>query len=421
MLPLVGALIFLVLVDPAFIRPQSDDPLSLPLQGNAIRRAVLGSFYALAAYGLWAKRIKVRDVLARQGPLLGLASYALASVLWSTSPSLTLVRAGHFLGLLILAWCAFTRERDVRRGLDFLRLLFVVAMVASLAWIVVFPDVAIHAEGGEWAGIYRHKSDLGSVAVFTFALWLPFASRETAPWQRLLTLGVLGLASVLLVRSDSVTEWMGAALVVVLWLGMRLPLPVEWKLAGAPILPLLAAFWFWNFQALDLDAFLQRHLGRNLTFTGRTPLWDAILENIRLHPWLGEGYDAFWIAGNQRAEYLIQSVGWDAYTAHNGYLEVLNTLGIVGLVGLLATAAQALAHAFEASRRDAAVGTALLLSLVWLLFSSLTKSVFCAGTSLGWVMYLVLCVMAAEAARTRPAADDPKHPQGKPEAPNFSI
>lgn len=406
LLPLFVALVFLVLLDPALIRPDADDPLAVPLQGNSVRRLVLGSLYVAAGVGLWRRRAQFAAIVARQTPVVLLCGFALASLLWSSAPRLTAVRATHFAGLLLLAWWATLSPADSRRVVAFLRGLFPVTLLVSLAWIALFPDVAIHADGGAWAGVFRHKSELGSAAVFALALWLPLLGAAAGTRRRLVAAAVLPLALFLLWRSQSVTELLGALLLFLLWLGHRLPGPAAVKLSLAPIPPLLGLLWFWNAQPLGLDPFLQQYFGRNTTLTGRTPLWDAILENVRLHPFLGEGYDAFWVAGNQRVEHLIQSVGWDAYTAHNGYLEVLNTLGLVGLGLLLWVAARALREARTALRRDPAHGETLFLALVWLLFSSLTKSVFCAGTSLGWVMFLVLCALAsslAEAPSAQPA------------------
>lgn len=404
--PLCAALLFLVVLDPALIRPDSDDPLAVPLRGNIVRRLVLGSLYIAAAWGLWHRREKVEEVLQRQLPMVLLAGFAFASLLWSTAPRMTIVRAAHFAGILLLAWRATTSLPDAQRLTLFLRLLFPGALVLSCAWVVLFPDVAVHADGGAWAGIFRHKSELGSSAVFAFALWLPFLRAESeSPAWRAAGLLILLLAAVLVWRSDSITELLGAALIVLLWIGLRVPGRPEIKLTLAPIPPLVALFWFWNGQSLPIDPFLQENLGRNMTLTGRTPLWDAVLENVWLHPLLGEGYDAFWVAGNRRAEYLIGAVGWDAYTAHNGYLEVLNTLGFVGLGLLLWAAWVSVRYAWRSLSAGAPEGEAVFLCLVWLLFSSLTKSVFCAGTSLGWVMFLVLCPLAAELTRGADAAN----------------
>jgi O-antigen ligase len=411
--PLFAALVFLVILDPAFIRPDSDDPLAVPLSGNLVRRLVLGTLYVAAAWGLWRQRDRLVQVLSHQTPMLLLCGFALASLLWSTAPRLTLVRATHFAGLLLLAWWATTSAADARRVVAFLRTLFPLTLLLSVAWVLLFPDVAVHADGGAWAGVFRHKSELGSSAVFAIAFWLPLLGSDR-PGMRLRAAAVLALALFLLWRSDSVTEVLGAALVALLWIGVRVPGRAEIKLTLAPVLPLLGLFWFWNAQPLELDPFLQENLGRNTTLTGRTPLWDAILENVRLHPLLGEGYDAFWVAGNQRAEYLIQSVGWDAFTAHNGYLEVLNTLGLIGLGLLLWVAARALRQAWAAMHVDPARGEAVFLGLVWLLFSSQTKSVFCAGTSLGWVMFLVLCALAARFGATGAPQSAPTSARRRP-------
>src|SRR3712207_1455104 len=54
--------------------------------------------------------------------------------------------------------------------------------------------------------------------------------------------------------------------------------------------------------------------------TGRLPLWQALIEHVWQHPWLGAGFAAFW-----SPEHIAQltSSGVSGTSAHNGYLEEL--------------------------------------------------------------------------------------------------
>jgi len=73
-------------------------------------------------------------------------------------------------------------------------------------------------------------------------------------------------------------------------------------------------------------------LGRNMTFTDRVPLWNALLELGLKRPLLGYGYGGFWTA--ERVSY---TDGF--FQGHNGYLEVFVQGGFVGiaLLGVLLT------------------------------------------------------------------------------------
>lgn len=399
-LPLFLGLIFLFVFDPAFLRATAaDDPLGLPLLGNLVRQLVLGSLYASSAFVLWSHPAVIADILARQQPMLWLLAFAYLSALWSFSPGVTLTRATHFAGLLLLGWSAHCMAEPERRIVSFLRWLFAGTLLASLAQIVVDPSVGISPENGAWNGIHPHKSDLGGVALFCLAVWVPRFSRSEPLRSRLVTLLVVLFALFMMIQSDSETELLGSLALVGAWVFFRVEVPWQVKLAAAPVPILLGLLWFWSFQGGTVDSWLQALLGRDSTLTGRTPLWEAIWESVRQHPILGAGYDGFWVAGNTQAEYLIQSVGWDAYHAHNGYLEVLNTIGVVGAFLLFLTLVQAGIWSWRYYQRDHTLGLCFFLLLLWLLISNLTKSTMCQGTTHGWFLYLLSYVCVAAGAR----------------------
>jgi len=76
--------------------------------------------------------------------------------------------------------------------------------------------------------------------------------------------------------------------------------------------------------------------GKDTTFSARTVIWKVIKEHIKLNPYLGNGYGAYWVGPVQNSpSYIFLSVMYIYPTeSHNGYLEVMNDLGIVGLLCL---------------------------------------------------------------------------------------
>jgi exopolysaccharide production protein ExoQ len=69
-------------------------------------------------------------------------------------------------------------------------------------------------------------------------------------------------------------------------------------------------------------------LGRDMTFTGRTNIWDHItLQTV--NPIFGCGYWNFWRGPKGRA--ISDAIQWDIPTAHCGYLDIYLDGGICGL------------------------------------------------------------------------------------------
>ena len=74
---------------------------------------------------------------------------------------------------------------------------------------------------------------------------------------------------------------------------------VVWSIRGRPTLAVVVALalavgcvgftWAWD----DLGE-LTSLLGRDRTLTGRTPLWELLLELVWDRPWLGYGFHTFW-------------------------------------------------------------------------------------------------------------------------------
>ena len=396
--PLILAIIFLFIVDPLFLRSDSDDPLTLPILGNIVRRVVLAGLYLWALAGVISQAGTLEKIWEDQKPILFLLGYAFLSAFWSTAPVVTITRSLHFAGLLLISWCALRSLSNRYDVLQVFRWVLAAAMFLSLLWVIAVPEVGLSVRGDAWRGIFHHKSDLGGIAVIALAVWLPKLSERDSS-LKLSALGAIALAIVLVWQSNSVTELLGAVTLLSFWFLSRIPLPWGIKAPAAGTLLLLGMFWFLNLQQSSIDILLQQNFGRDITLTGRTPLWDAIRENINLHPFLGEGYNGFWVAGNDRAEHLIQTIGWDAYHAHNGYLEVLNALGIFGSIIFAVALGHAFLRAWKCFQQQESVGLPFLMILIWLCISSLTKSVFCQGTTIGWVTFLVTYAVVTRTSR----------------------
>jgi len=78
--------------------------------------------------------------------------------------------------------------------------------------------------------------------------------------------------------------------------------------------------------------------GKDLTFSGRSAIWEIVLDSINGHRWLGCGYGAYWTANPDSDAYLQFINRKLVYPGegHNGYLDVINELGYIGGFFLIA-------------------------------------------------------------------------------------
>lgn len=112
--------------------------------------------------------------------------------------------------------------------------------------------------------------------------------------------------------------------------------------------------------------FFEGILGRDITFTGRTMIWDKALESLGgVHLLVGRG-----------TAYALK-VGDTPYYAHNDFLHVTLMGGLGALVAQLALLGLTFRRLFV--RRDELLSACYVLSLLPFLIIALTESVFCPG------------------------------------------
>jgi len=205
-----------------------------------------------------------------------------------------------------------------------------IAVVFSLLYTLAFPgsgiENGIHA--GAWRGPFMQKNGFARLMVVS-ALAVLLVALNTRRY-RYLVWTVFGIAVALLVLSSSKT-----ALVIFLDLVVLLPFyrALRWSnnLAVPFFITLIllggsTATWFmdnWDNVLLGL--------GKDSTLSGRTDIWDAVIEKMWERPWLGYGYQAFWQEGGG-AELVWLSIRYKISQAHNGLLDLGVQLGFLGML-----------------------------------------------------------------------------------------
>ncbi len=200
-----------------------------------------------------------------------------------------------------------------------------------MLFTLAFPGAGIEQgiHSGAWRGPLVHKNLLSRLMVMAFIPLLLLAhsyeSKHRFRWWI-----VFGIAFALVALTTSKTGLLAAvALIglVPLFKGLRgrgnvmIPILITLLLIGSSTLTWLIQNW---------EPFLYG-LGKDPTLSGRTEVWAASIEQIRLRPWFGYGYQAFWKGGGG-AEYVWLSAGYRLPHAHNGFVNIALDLGLIGLL-----------------------------------------------------------------------------------------
>lgn len=343
--------------------------------------------YAITAVLLSKHSVGLADKLKGELWLILIVGLSLLSTIWSDDPFVT-ARRSIALVCTTLFGVYFATRYGLREQLRLLAVTFGLVVALSFFFQLLGLGTSSVADIPGWIGVFTHKNTLGMNMVFATAIFLVLRKCDN---QHTTLEGLCALLTcVLLLFSQSVT-----ALVMLGVLLLTLPLcrtlrkrhRTLFLMATVAILPSVFAV-IWTFKNLYA---VSEFLGRDITLTGRLPLWVVSFVMGLRRPWLGYGYDAFWRDGEGDTWAIWRVVNWQAPNSHNGFLEVWLNLGMVGLVILVIGFAIYIKRALSLLRRvSAGEASWPLVFLVLLFVSNLTAVSILSRNSLLWIIYVAV-------------------------------
>ena len=333
--------------------------------------------------------------------LFAYAAFAGASVLWAFRPEISFIRFLQqvmVLTSIVLPGMLAARTADMTRGMF---LCLALGAILNIFFVLGDPPNLVTMYNG-YPGYFSGKNYLGEFSAATFLVSL---HEILYPRRRTLGIIVAVIAASLLFLSNSKTAT-GLAFVAPLVAGLmlisRIMRPLE-KLATTAMkrrislaiivlsIPLCYIILS-NVSGFDMYR-VSYILYGDLSFTGRTVIWDFASWEIDRRPFLGWGYQSFWLVGPD-APSIVEAPGWvkNMPNAHNGYYDTMLELGYVGLT-LLVIFITATFHAIgrlaDLDRRRAW----LMLSLViYIVVYNFLESQWMRGFEFLWVVFVFVAV-----------------------------
>lgn len=335
---------------------------------------------------------KVIPIVVGEKWLWLLLGIALASTFWSDVPSTTL-RGSVFLGQITLFGVYFAARYSLKEQLRLLAVTFSIVVLLSIAIALALPSYGVMTfqEGGvhqgAWRGVYIHKNGLGRMMVLSALVFL-LSTSSNHKYRWIAWFGfILSIALIVLSTSKTALVILLASIVLLPFYkalrwssSLAISFAISTLLVGGSVAVLLVS----NAEAI-LGAF-----GRDLTLTGRTDLWAAVIDKIGERPWLGYGYGGFWRSWEGESAQVLSIIRWAAPHSHNGFLDLWLDLG---LLGLLAFALSFLAVCWRSivylRLTKTSEGLLPLAYLTFLLLANLTESSLLRQNSL-WILFTVI-------------------------------
>lgn len=375
----------------------SSDGLAGAVEGSSVFGKISGLLrYATYGFTLFMLAARFKRVVrpALRDPFLwALLGIVVASFLWSDFPSLS--RKNGILTLLTSLFGLYLASRfNMKEQVRIVAWAAGISTVFSFFYTLAFPgkgiEQGIHA--GAWRGPLLHKNMFARYMVICAPPLLIVALNSRR--YRYVVWTAFGIAVALILLTTSKT-----ALVIFLALIVLLPLYRGLQSRNTIIIPLViilillaasGAMWLVNHWEQVLHG-----LGKDTSLTGRTYIWEFVIDKIWERPWLGYGYEGFWQPGGE-GEKVIHYIFLTGLTqAHNGYLDITAQLGFIGMAFFMLSLVIAYIRAIAWARLGGKLEDLWPITYITFLFLyNQTETTIVETNSIFWMLYVaVTCSM----------------------------
>ncbi len=356
----------------------------------------------LALIGIGVMRILGSiDLLIRvvqlEPALFAFVGLMMASTFWSINTYLTARWSILLFATTLYALYLFMRF-DLSEILTMFGIASLFGAIACLVMIFAFPQYGLDPGSGEWNGVFAQKNALGYTASITIPSMLVLD--RAAPRWRWMSRLVLLMHVPMLIGSNSKTMFVATGLTVGLLFFYK-AFRARKTMRGAVMVALGSTTVFSIVFATANLALLARWLEKDVTLTGRTVLWAALIDPIKQHFWLGNGYSVSFTDPFGPLFEVFNQVPFEASHAHNAFLQIILDAGVFGLALYLWLFIRALSRATEVTRRvPGMLGLWPLTILTTVQLISISEPGVTGG-GFGWLL-LVLAVLYSRHGRGAP-------------------
>jgi O-antigen ligase len=323
-------------------------------------------------------------------PAIALLSWMGISATWASDT--VFVRQGLFYSVLlpgtIMVLMASTASRLAIRS-------FLVGWYISLGITIVttitMPEARLLRLNEvdalpSWHGLFLHKTNMVS-ALMTGVLILLLRGK-----RNLTTTLTFVVCGVLTIGSRSITGLAGGIAMIATWVWLgRFPM-AKVREKSLYVATSLVLGYGGLLLGTSLLAKVLGFFGKDLTFTGRTQIWKAVVQTIPEHWWIGHGLrSTFSRPEAEPTATILRRIGFSASHSHNSVLQLLLDYGIIGVILTMIVLGSAIAFGWRRFRSGDNAGRAIIAWSAGLLMMAPSENVLASSN----MMFLVMLVALA--------------------------
>jgi exopolysaccharide production protein ExoQ len=317
--------------------------LSSPLSGASLTEASLGGSLAdqivlsiaIVCGIIVLKRRKEATlwIIKNNKALIAFTIYLGITALWSDISAVSFKRWVRLSGNVIMAAVVMSEPEPFEALRSLFRRTAYLLIPLSVMFIKFFPHIGIlYTRLGNtmWVGATLMKNGLGHLLLVClfFCPWdMAAIWRENieGKFQLLFYEGIITLVCLWLLSGTYSAAAIGCLIIgLAAWVVFQCSY-IKRNFTHIGVILVACAILFVSMEsAFGIVDAIVTSLGRNMTFTDRVPMWDALIELGMKKAFLGYGYEGFWILDRSYIDGLSQ--------AHSGFLELFVEGGMVAII-----------------------------------------------------------------------------------------
>ena len=300
---------------------------------------LLSLLFLLCMVALIGKHDEILTFILKEKYLTLFMAWAFLSVAWSDYPMVSLKRCISLFGEIVICLAALLHFRWSEVALKPMRTIMSIYLPLTILSIIFVPE-AIQWEFPAWRGLADTKNNLGQVTLFSIIIWLVIIQMNRNRPVNAIHFTMLAMAVIALLGAQSTTAFLISGFLLsvhgVLYFGKLLRrgevarFYAVFVVSGGLLIASLIIF-----VSPEILEALVGVFGKDLTFSGRVDLWQAVLLMTQDKFITGWGLGGFWVEGSEHLRPLFEQFIWIPNQAHQGYIDIISQVGVVGFVFLV--------------------------------------------------------------------------------------
>jgi exopolysaccharide production protein ExoQ len=305
---------------------------------NVTNQLIFSSLFLISIVCIFLKHNKIGLIIRKEKLLSIFLLWCFISILWSDFKLVAFKRWFQVVTIIPVALAYLEHidhSKTIFRHLKFVIYSYVLVTLVSVIFIPGAKDPAFNT----WRGLAFTKNHLGQSVVMCSIFAYNFILLSN-PKEKIFSTMLLVFCVILLIGTESSTSILTFIIILtIIILGtLNKIFSGNLKLGKVYIfflcISLIMLIFLIYVVSKEIFTQIPELFGKDITFTGRTALWQDIFSYTKEYLITGCGFESFWVLDRSNVNLvdLYHKYVWFPNQSHCGYLDILNHVGIIGLV-----------------------------------------------------------------------------------------